>query len=211
VSRVRGAGIRNAPGARDQLLVHLVQPHVGELMRLLQPELNRLGAAMFDNANQNRRRPTGLEILAHELNLDVRELAELIGGPWNFAVNHGGPSAGTSDFAETRLPGRVLIGRVGPSVVIQIHDEQVRVGRAKGEWFGPHPLVWDMTDPIVTIPLEEIGARALELGEAVEAACKAKRRSLRVCRHCGELLAPELMFGKAQCYDCASEFAGVVY
>lgn len=30
-----------------------------------------------------------------------------------------------------------------------------------------------MTDPIVTIPLEEIGARTLEFGEAVETACKA--------------------------------------
>jgi hypothetical protein len=180
-------------------------------MRLLQPELNKLGAAMFDNANQNRRRPTGLEILAHEFNLDVRELAELIGGPWNFAVNHGGPTGGAMDFAETRLPGRVLIGRVGPSAVIQINDEQVRVGRAKGEWFEPHPLVWDMTDPIVTIPLEEIHERLPELGEAVEAACKAKRRLLKVCRYCGELLAPELMFGKDQCSDCASEYSGVVY
>lgn len=30
-----------------------------------------------------------------------------------------------------------------------------------------------MTDPIVMIPLEEIGARTLEFGEAVETACKA--------------------------------------
>ena len=47
-------------------------------MRLMQPELNKLGVTMFDNANQNRRRPTGLAIVAHELDLDVRELAEII-------------------------------------------------------------------------------------------------------------------------------------
>jgi hypothetical protein len=64
---------------------------------------------------------------------------------------------------------------------------------------------------MVRAALDEISARALEFGEAVEAACKAKRRSLKVCRYCSEIKAPELMFGKDQCYACASEHAGVVY
>ena len=71
-------------------------------MRLMQPELNKLGAAMFDNANQNRRRPTGLEILAHALNLDVRELAELIGGPWDYTVDRTGPAGGSGNSHSER-------------------------------------------------------------------------------------------------------------
>jgi len=152
-----------------------------------------------------REQPSGLERLAFELNLDIRELVELIGGPWDVIHDPSAPER------ETRLPGFVVIGRVGPSVVIQVFEGRIRVGRAKGEWIGPDPLVWDMTNPITTIPRDDLQGRRADCRTAVEVAFKSKRRSLRVCRYCGELLAPELMFGKDQCYGCASQYSGVMY
>lgn len=151
------------------------------------------------------REQPGIEILSQVLGFDVRTLIDLIGGPWDMTVDPSIPGM------ETRLPGLVFIGRAGPSVMIQIFESQVRIGRAKGEWWGPHPLVWDMVDPIETIPLDEIHQRSAQFGEAVEAAYKKKRRTLKICRACGDLNAPELMFGSDECYGCASQYRGIVY
>ena len=57
---------------------------------------------MGDNPIQNRRRQTGLEILAFELNLDARDLAELIGGPWDYAVDRIGSAGGSGNSHSER-------------------------------------------------------------------------------------------------------------
>ena len=104
-----------------------------------------------------------------------------------------------------------FVGRAADSVALlfDLENRTLTIGKAVGHWANVADLLWDVEEPQQTFGLESLSMR--EASEAVDAAFASKRRSLRICRYCGELLGRERMAGDQQCYGCGTHVFGAVY
>ena len=143
------------------------------------------------------------------------EAAEKIGNLLGWSARDtieslGGPSRAENDIVDSVNP-NFYVGRAADSVALLFDPENrtLTIGKAVGHWTNVHNLLWDVEEPQQTFGLESLSMR--EASEAVDAAFASKRRSLRICRYCGELLGRERMAGDQQCYGCGTDFFGVVY
>lgn len=146
--------------------------------------------------------------LAHALGCEATDLLRAIGGPWQ--------TARLAD--EHRLTRIAFIGRAGPSVmiVVDLSSGAVEVGAVVGEWIDPGTLRHRMDVPIASLRWlaadpATMGGWLDALGRAVDAAFEAKAPSLRICRYCGGVFAPEHLLRDDECHGCGSLVHGVVY
>lgn len=144
-----------------------------------------------------------LEDLGRLLHIPAESVIAAIGGPWQRAEPH-------SDIAVGQQ--LIFVGRSGPSVALKfdLQELTLKVGVAVGQWAGPWPLLWDVHARHETFALNDAFDIETEIA-AVDHAAKAGRRRLKVCRYCGELIAPELMHGADSCMGCSSRYVGIVY
>ena len=143
------------------------------------------------------------EQMAQLLGIGANELLEALGGPWLASL-----PVQPADPAHTAF----FVGRAGDSVAMNFDIEAgvLTVGKASGEWVDLGLLAWVLKEPKASFDLTP-APNVHAISEAVEAAYRSKRRSLKICRYCGELLGRENMFDDEHCYGCASRFLGVVY
>ena len=140
------------------------------------------------------------EKIGNLLGWSARGTIEILGGPWR----------AESDLVDSVNP-NFFVGRAADSVALlfNLENRTLTIGKAVGHWTNVHNLLWDVEEPQQTFGLESLSMR--EASEAVDAAFASKRRSLRICRYCGELLGRERMAGDQQCYGCGTHVFGAVY
>lgn len=146
--------------------------------------------------------------LAQALGCAVTDLLPAIGGPWQ-AVRLGD---------EHRATEVAFVGRAGPSVliVVDLPSGRVEVGAVVGEWIDPGTLRHRLDAPIASLhrpagdPAQMSGWLD-ELRRTVDAAYETKAPTLRICRYCAGVFAPEHLFGEDECHACGSLVHGVVY
>ena len=140
------------------------------------------------------------EKIGNLLGWSARDTIEILGGPWR----------AESDIVDSVNP-NFFVGRAADSVALLFNLENLTltIGEAVRHWTNVHNLLWDVEEPQQTFGLESLSMR--EASEAVDAAFASKRRSLRICRYCGELLGRERMAGDQQCYGCGTHVFGAVY
>lgn len=135
------------------------------------------------------------------IGMSAQSVIENLGGPWNEAALSGVAASAHIEF---------FIGRSADSVALlfDMTNHTLTVGKAAGVWVR-HVLRWEVKEPKQTFDLKSLSI--IEASEAADAAFTSKRRTLRICRFCGDLLGRELMFDEKCCYGCASRYLGVVY
>ena len=140
------------------------------------------------------------EKIGNLLGLSARDAIEILGGPWR----------AESDIVDSVNP-NFFVGRAADSVALlfDLKNRTLTIGKAVGHWANVADLLWDVEEPQQTFGLESLSTR--EASDAADAAFASKRRSLRICRYCGELLGRERMAGDQQCYGCGTRVFGAVY
>ncbi len=140
------------------------------------------------------------EKIGNLLGLSARDAIEILGGPWR----------AESDIVDSVNP-NFYVGRAADSVALlfDLENRTLTIGKAVGHWANVADLLWDVEEPQQTFGLESLSTQ--EASDAVDAAFASKRRSLRICRYCGELLGRERMAGDQQCYGCGTRVFGAVY
>jgi hypothetical protein len=140
------------------------------------------------------------EKIGNLLGWSARDTIETLGGPWR----------AENDIVDSVNP-NFYVGRAADSVALlfDLENRTLTIGKAVGHWTNVHNLLWNVEEPQQTFGLESLSTQ--EASEAVDAAFASKRRSLRICRYCGELLGRERMAGDQQCYGCGTRVFGVVY
>ena len=143
------------------------------------------------------------EKIGNLLGWSARDTIETLGGPWRAEM--------IGDIVGSVNPEFFFVGRAADSVALlfDLENRTLTIGKAVGHWTNVHNLLWDVEEPQQTFGLESLSMR--EASEAVDAAFASKRRSLRICRYCGELLGRERMAGDQQCYGCGTHVFGLVY
>ena len=142
------------------------------------------------------------EKIGNLLGLSARDTIEILGGPWRAEMN-----GDTVDSVNTEF----FVARAADSVALlfDLENRTLTIGKAVGHWANFAHLLWDVEEPQQTFRLESLSTR--EASEAADTASASKRRSLRICRPCGELLGRERMAGGQQCYGCGTRAFGAVY
>ena len=145
-------------------------------------------------------REDAAEKIGNLLGFSARDTIKILGGPWR----------AESDIVDSVNPD-FFVGRAADSVALlfDLENRTLTIGKAVGHWANVADLLWDVEEPQQTFGLESLSMR--EASEAVDAAFASKRRSLRICRYCGELLERERMAGDQQCYGCGTHVFGAVY
>ena len=140
------------------------------------------------------------EKIGNLLGWSARDTIETLGGPWR----------AESDIVDSVHPD-FFVGRAADSVALlfDLENRTLTIGKAVGHWADFAHLLWDVEEPQQTFGLESLSTR--EASDAADAAFASKRRSLRICRYCGELLGRERMAGDQQCYGCGTHVFGAVY
>ena len=140
------------------------------------------------------------EKIGNLLGLSARDTIESLGGPWR----------AESDIVDSVNP-NFYVGRAADSVALlfDLENRTLTIGKAVGHWANVADLLWNVEEPQQTFGLESLSTQ--EASDAVDAAFASKRRSLRICRYCGELLGRERMAGDQQCYGCGTHVFGAVY
>jgi len=136
------------------------------------------------------------------IGISAQNVIENLGGPWNGAIPSGVTASAHTQF---------FVGRAADSVALlfDMTEHTLTVGKAAGVWVDLGLMLWEVKEPKQTFDLKSLSI--IEASEAADAAFTSKRRSLRICRYCGDLLGRELMFDEKCCYGCASNVFGVVY
>ena len=140
------------------------------------------------------------EKIGNLLGWSARDTIETLGGPWR----------AESDIVDSVNP-NFFVGRAADSVALlfDLENRTLTIGKAVGHWANVADLLWDVEEPQQTFGLESLSTQ--EASDAVDAAFASKRRSLRICRYCGELLGRERMADDQQCYGCGTRVFGAVY
>ena len=140
------------------------------------------------------------EKIGNLLGWSARDTIETLGGPWR----------AESNIVDSVNP-NFFVGRAADSVALlfDMENRTLTIGKAVGHWANVADLLWDVEEPQQTFGLESLSTQ--EASDAVDAAFASKRRSLRICRYCGELLGRERMAGDQQCYGCGTRVFGAVY
>lgn len=142
------------------------------------------------------------EEIGQLIGLGAEDVIRNLGGPWSAALY--------SDAADS-LHIKFFIGRASDSVALlfDLNHRTLTVGKAVGVWIDLGLMAWDVREPKQSFELHSLSIDSVS--EAADAAFRSKRRSLRICRYCGELLGLEQMFDETYCYGCASRYLGLVY
>lgn len=144
----------------------------------------------------------------------VLQLADLLGSNSNQMITSLGGPWGQALFADAdeKPNASLFVGRAGSSVGILVDPagKTIHVGTAQGEWSGVADLVWRISEPDSTFPLDT-PVTDPDFVQAVDDAFEAKRASLCICRTCGRITPPEWAFGTATCMACSSKYFGVIY
>lgn len=171
---------------------------------------------MFSGDREERDRT---DELADRLGREPRELADAIGTHWRRHdlppddlelvrgwVTDDDPRrrelahavAERTDWYLAGDPALVLLGLRGADAV---------VARPVGEWLlGSCGLAY-LPGIVAVVDSQHLTA----LGEQVEQVVASRRRSLRMCRYCRDLVPPERRYAADVCHGCASRWFGVVY
>jgi hypothetical protein len=145
-------------------------------------------------------REDAAEKIGNLLGWSARDTIKILGGPWR----------AESDIVNSVNP-NFFVGRAADSVALlfDLENRTLTIGKAVGHWANIADLLWDVEEPQQTFGLESLSTQ--EASDAADAAFASKRRSLRICRYCGELLGRERMAGDQQCYGCGTRVFGAVY
>lgn len=157
--------------------------------------------------------------LADRLGREPRELADALGTHWrrldlapdDVETVHGWV---TDDDPRRRELAHALDERTDwylagdpPLAMLGLRGADAVVARPVGEWLrGSHGLAY-LPGVVAVVDARHLTA----LGEQVEQVVASRRRSLRMCRYCRDLVPPEHRYAADVCHGCASRWSDVSY